>query len=321
MPNEKQNMVEMMERERVPVTIETLPENEKLLFDGISRIYFYAIVKNPILLACVNNMGGLNEPADIEDACKKFMLVKKKLETVSNKIYIKKDNLIIDADSSSATFVSLKNNATALIDQAIDFVQTARKIRNFEDLNSNKHFNALYKDIKTLQAIMSKTRTALKEWNLLSVDSSATDVFETAYGDFSLSVTAIRELIKNHFRQQNATPATVVQKPVRKVESTINPAEQKRQDAIKQANDKYEEFCLDFMRDLEKQYALSSRDLYENFINVRFKKFVERYPMPVPSSASEGYAREVINQINILIEHVSKISQNSYVTSVYKEMQ
>ena len=75
------------------------------------------------------------------------------------------------------------------------------------------------------------------------------------------------------------------------------------------------------MRDLEKQYALSSKDLYEDFVNVRFKKFVERFPMPIANDVSEGYAQEVINQINILIEHVSKISQNSYVTSVYKEKQ
>ena len=80
----------------------------------------------------------------------------------------------------------------------------------------------------------------------------------------------------------------------------------------------YEEFCLDFMRDLEKQYALSSKDLYEEFVNVRFKKFTERFPMPIPDNATEGYAQEVINQINILINHVSKISENSYVTSVYK---
>ena len=72
------------------------------------------------------------------------------------------------------------------------------------------------------------------------------------------------------------------------------------------------------MRDLEKQYALSSKDLYEQFVNVRFKKFIERYPMPIPNSASEGYAKEVINQINILIDHISRISENSYVTSVYK---
>ena len=35
MSNEKQTTVDMMERESVPVTIATLPENEKLLFDGI----------------------------------------------------------------------------------------------------------------------------------------------------------------------------------------------------------------------------------------------------------------------------------------------
>ena len=102
-----------------------------------------------------------------------------------------------------------------------------------------------------------------------------------------------------------------------KVEPTISPAEQERQDAIKKANDMYEELCQDFMRDLQSQYALSSKDLYENFVNVKFKKFVERFSMPLSNSVSLGTANEAANQIRNLMNYVSKISENSYTTSVY----
>ena len=102
-----------------------------------------------------------------------------------------------------------------------------------------------------------------------------------------------------------------------KVEPTISPAEQERRDAIKKANEWYEELCQDFMRDLQSQYALSSRDLYENFVNVKFKKFVERFSMPLSSSTSLGTANEAANQIRNLMNYVSKISENSYTTSVY----
>ena len=102
-----------------------------------------------------------------------------------------------------------------------------------------------------------------------------------------------------------------------KVEPTISPAEQERQDAIKKANDLYEELCQDFMRDLQNQYAFSSRDMYENFMNVKFKKFVERFPMPLSNSVSVGTANEAASQIRNLMNYISKISENSYTTSVY----
>ena len=102
-----------------------------------------------------------------------------------------------------------------------------------------------------------------------------------------------------------------------KVVSTVSPAEQERLAAIKNANDLYEELCQDFMRDLQSQYALSSKDMYETFINVKFKKFVERFHMPLSNSVSVGTANEASAQIRNLMNYISKISENSYTTSVY----
>lgn len=102
-----------------------------------------------------------------------------------------------------------------------------------------------------------------------------------------------------------------------KVEPTISPAEQERLAAIKKANDLYDELCQDFMRDLQKQYALSSKDMYEYFVDVKFKKFVERFHMPLSNNTSLGTANEAQAQIRNLMNYVSKISENSYTTSVY----
>jgi len=102
-----------------------------------------------------------------------------------------------------------------------------------------------------------------------------------------------------------------------KVEPVKSSAEQERLDMIEKANSLYDELCLDFMRDLQSQYALSSKDLYENFVNVKFKKFVERFHMPLAKNTSIGMAKEACAQIQNLMNYVSKISENSYVTSVY----
>jgi malonyl CoA-acyl carrier protein transacylase len=66
------------------------------------------------------------------------------------------------------------------------------------------------------------------------------------------------------------------------------------------------------------QFVGMGKDLYENFVNVKFKKFIEKYKMPLSNDVSEGYAREVIYQIQKLMNIVSEISVNSYVTAMYK---
>lgn len=102
-----------------------------------------------------------------------------------------------------------------------------------------------------------------------------------------------------------------------KVAPTISPAEQERLKAIQNANSLYDELCQDFMRDLQQQYALSTKDMYDYFVNVKFKKFIERFPMPLSNSTSTGVANEAAAQIKNLMNYVSKISENSYTTSVY----
>jgi len=52
---------------------------------------------------------------------------------------------------------------------------------------------------------------------------------------------------------------------------------------------------------------------------VKFKKFVERFNMPLDNSVSVGHAKEAYAQIKNLMDYVSKISENAYTVSVYGE--
>ena len=108
-------------------------------------------------------------------------------------------------------------------------------------------------------------------------------------------------------RKQNAKPPE------------MSESEKERRLWIKKANDLYDELCLDFMRDLEKQYSTSTKDMYETFVNVKFKKFVERFAMPLDSGVSVGQAKEAYAQIRNLMDYISKISENAYTISVYSE--
>ncbi len=102
-------------------------------------------------------------------------------------------------------------------------------------------------------------------------------------------------------------------------EPVVSAQEQERRDYIKKANDMYAELCNDTMRDLQNQVPLSTRDMYEYFVDVKFAKFVKQFDMPLAANANLGVAREACAQLVNLQNYVSSISANSYTTSVYGE--
>jgi len=65
--------------------------------------------------------------------------------------------------------------------------------------------------------------------------------------------------------------------------------------------------------------GMTFKDLYEEFVNVKFKKFIEKYQFPLANNVSEGYAKECVAQIKKLMNYVSEISANSYVSSVFSK--
>ena len=98
-----------------------------------------------------------------------------------------------------------------------------------------------------------------------------------------------------------------------------DPEPDERTIAIDKANEKYDMFCKDFLRDLEKQYAFSSYDLYKKFIDVKFKKFTENSKMPLDKNASLGKAKQAIAQIDKMIDEIIEISEASYSINKFGE--
>jgi len=95
-------------------------------------------------------------------------------------------------------------------------------------------------------------------------------------------------------------------------------SEIERESFINKANDLYNQLCLDWIRDLEKQVPHSSKDRYKAFI-AKFNKFNETFEMPLMKTTTLGKAKEACNQINNLMNYISDISSEAYTTSVYDE--
>jgi len=318
MDNEKQKAIDMMEREQIPVTIETLPDALGRLFDGIARIYCYALGKNPIILASVKRV---DEPENIQVAKEKFLDMKNKIADFNGNLVVIKRGANFDARLDINRYLDLKRKAESVLDYAINYVNLGLMLQNSDKNNADEYHKIITRNLKEMKNLMQKTRPFLEDWKLF--DKDVVYIFETALRDFSLSVSATTKMINDHNnkKKQEEIDGFRKENPEKTIKYEISEKEQERINAINEANALYDELCLDFMRDLEKQYSLSTRDMYETFVNVKFKKFVERFNMPLDNSVSVGQAREAYAQIKNLMDYVSKISENAYTVSVYGEKQ
>lgn len=154
---------------------------------------------------------------------------------------------------------------------------------------------------------------------LNSIVMTSGDLDDFGMGQIEDYVSAYKKF--NVFDYPDLYREEVEEKPavamVSKSESKISKSETERLDAIDQANQLYDMFVKDFMRDLHNQVSESSYDLYKNFVDVRFANFVKRNPMPLDKTVSIGKAKDVYREINKMIEYVGYISEQSYTISTY----
>ena len=210
---------------------------------------------------------------------------------------------------------------------AFEFIDLAIRLENINEGNNPRSY------IKFLTSNSSRMVNCFLDMSKVVDYPSVTnqkygDDYKKIFDDLAKYLQSITDLVKSIIsieRESRKEAKTLEKEKImreqksRAVEFIPSDKDVKRLSLIEQTNAFYKEFCDDFLRDLDKQYSLSSKDMYEYFINVKFKNFVERYPMPIASDASEGYAKEVYCQIQILIDYISKISENSYAISAYKQ--
>ena len=214
-------------------------------------------------------------------------------------------------------YVKAQNHTHIVLKCAIDFVLKAIEIEQFEDKPDKDYYKILLSNTKKMNEINRQAFAIVKQWGVFNED--LVTIFEVGINDFSLSTNNIKRYLSGWINKQQSELKPVEQAERKVVVKERNLKEEARLKAIARANSLFDELCEDFMRDLQAQYSLSSKDMYDEFVNVKFKKFVEKYSMPISSDASEGYANEVTHKILNLMDYVSKISENSYVTSVYGE--
>lgn len=212
-----------------------------------------------------------------------------------------------------------------LVDEYVKIIGTARYLTEVCKKKSNvAYMKEVLKSLPVVEESLRRAEKIYENVEMYDINNSGYDnlheTMEFIDGSFGIITTLANEVLslenEKRLEEQKKNAIKAVEGRVVKFETPKT----QRELLIEKARAKYQMFCDDFMRDLNNQYALSSRDLYQEFVNVTFKKFVKKY-MPIKDSIKEDRAKEIIFAIDDLINEVANISSNSYVTSMYSQKQ
>ena len=98
---------------------------------------------------------------------------------------------------------------------------------------------------------------------------------------------------------------------VRIIESVKSKEQIERENAVKKANDMFNQLELDWIRDLKNQFSFSVKERVDAFMK-KYEAFKERFKFPLAPNTSIGRANEAIRQINVLMNNISDISSETY---------
>jgi len=299
--------------------VEELKILEKIALDYTTFMFYDALIKTPGVYEFNDANVELDENADSIQGYKANLLkmretmaeFQKFMQSAYGKGLYEIEKIKAGIQTSRKADAAT-NHISNLFDFAWKYFAIIDKLENV-CVNENDKREFLHKVTslnQKLAAVIDKVVgyiNASKDWSL---GSSAR---------FEFASMAFKEEINNmdiKFLNQSASEKI---EPAKKVVIGISDSERERLNEIAKANALYDELCLDFMRDLEKQYAHSTKDMYRNFVDVKFKKFVERFNMPLSNNVSIGHARECQGQIKNLMDYISTISESSYTIGVYEK--
>ena len=299
------------------MTAEELKILEKIALESTTYMFYDALVKTPGVFEFNDANVELNKSADnIQEY--KANLLKMREVMVSFKRFMQSaegENLreiekIRAGVQSSRKADEATNHVSNLFDLAWKYFSIIDKIENV-CVNEKDKREFLHKVTSLNQKLASAIEKIVRYIN----DSK--DWTLGAPARFEFAGMAFREEICNmdiKFLSQNTNGEIISTK---KVVIGMSESEKERLNEIAKANALYEELCFDFMRDLEKQYSHSTKDMYRMFVDVKFKKFVERFNMPLSNNVTIGHARECQGQIKNLMDYISSISENAYTIGIY----
>ena len=294
-------------------------EFERLLINDVAISIYKLIVSNPIVLAVAMSKGKVSRPSTIKDYTSNIQILHGDLKNFGKEmdtaVARNEDGgyIVFRTEENRASFrqfLKFMNNASLIFPIAVkaEKVCLDKKLSDLEFLKIVCEYN---------KKIAELLENSFEKIDNLYVVGPGFDIMLTDFiNNFKTNIQSVEQYKTMVLDEENAKKQTIAVKPAA-IASQISPKEQERIEWINKANDLYNQLCVDFMRDLEKQVPQSTRDMYRYFIDVKFAGFVKRFQPPLSNSATVGMAKEAYSQINKLMDYITEISKNSYTISVY----
>ncbi len=312
MPVELENLRLMFENGTVTENdvLSLLKKEVKVMMFKIVQNLYYIMNDHPINRARSMLNADYSNPETLRDYYNN-MLAK---NSAAGKIK-KQINSVKDSGSVFCEYKKSADNFAGYLSGVLDFTSCAVILIEQGDLKNNQaYLKLLNQNLNYMTTALEKASRYISCWESFGDDYvSMFDLIKVFFGESAELIKKMIDEIKkdNQKEKEKLIEEQKPMTPVRVVKIEQDEKTKARLSAIKAANDLYERFQVDFMRDLEKEISMMNRDMYEVLID-KVEKFLKKFPMPLSSDVSLGMAIEAHSQINKFIDTVHYISQNTY---------
>ena len=289
----------------------------KNLIRGLYDIIEYHPVQAADQLKAVNTEKELETVRDYHariSAMKNAAIrLSKKIEQVGNDVLQIPNDYIESLDD----FIGFTSSSESISKAMVDVIDDGTK------KSDAAYCKSLKRSLNYIDYHLTNAADSILSWDRYSKDGDYSACFDAANEYYEACSELIRGLVDEYFEsvseKKNSDGPYVVapeQKRIFKVQDDgkIND----RLAAIKTANEMFDRFQVDFMRDLQKEVSLMNRDMYNNLID-KVETFLKKFPMPLSNDVSIGMAEEAAAQISKFIESVYEISKNTYTPFVFEK--
>ena len=300
------------------VVVDILKKQIKVMMFKIVQNLYYIMKDHSINRSRSILNGSLPDPETLRDYYSNMIAMNKSASKIRKDMNGNMDNL---KNLLGDTFFEYKKSADSFagyLSGALEFTGCAVTLIEQADSKNNKSYlKMLNQNLNYMSAALEKSSRYIKCWE--SYGEDYVSMFEMIKDFFAETSDLIKKTIEEVRKNKQEDKQSVEQKPVepaRVVKIEQDEKTKARFDAIKAANDLYDRFQVDFMRDLEKEISMMNRDMYESLID-KVEQFLKRFPMPLSNDVSLGMAIEAQSQINKFIDAVYEISRNTYSPVVF----
>ena len=286
-----------------------------LLYDTVENLY-RLIAFVPVFFAVAISNNELKKPESVKGYSQNMNKIYNGLlrleEEVNTAVALKREHLYkIFSDKKTRTdfteFMKFMKQVMPFFDHAVKAEKVCLKAKG----PSVEFFDSINQYNKEMRDALSSALPLVGDWSDLKEHFLPMYfVISGHFDEHSKNIDSKREEFVIKAEQQKKDMEEKI-KQAKQRETVVSVMEQVRRKSINEANDLWQMFQLDFMRDLNKEVSMMNRDMYEALMD-KIAKFLKKFPMPLANDVSAGMAEEAKKQINRFIETVEEISRATY---------